>query len=303
MEEIYDTIILGGGAAGFSASIYTARYNLKTLVIAKEIGGTTNLAHEIENWPGFIGSGIELMNNFKEHSEKLGVEIVQTEIVSIEKKDNLFIIKDSSRNYIGKTIIITLGSEHKKLNIPGEEEFLGKGVSYCATCDGTFFRNKEVIVIGGANSAASAALYLSTMAKKVYISYRKEKMRCEPISLEKLNKRENVEFVYNSIPLEILGDSKTNKIKLSMINSDEEKEIDIDGVFIEIGSTPLTKLVEGLGIKINNEGYIEIDKEMRTSIDGVFAAGDITNNVFKQVVTASGDGAIAAKSAYEYLDK
>lgn len=230
MEEIYDTIILGGGAAGFSASIYTARYNLKTLVIAKEIGGTTNLAHEIENWPGFIGSGIELMNNFKEHSEKLGVEIVQTEIVSIEKKDNLFIIKDSSRNYIGKTIIITLGSEHKKLNIPGEEEFLGKGVSYCATCDGTFFRNKEVIVIGGANSAASAALYLSTMAKKVYISYRKEKMRCEPISLEKLNKRENVEFVYNSIPLEILGDSKTNKIKLSMINSDEEKEIDIDGV-------------------------------------------------------------------------
>lgn len=303
MEEIYDTIILGGGAAGFSASIYTARYNLKTLVIAKEIGGTTNLAHEIENWPGFIGSGIELMNNFKEHSEKLGVEIVQTEIVSIEKKDNLFIIKDSSRNYIGKTIIITLGSEHRKLNIPGEEEFLGKGVSYCATCDGTFFRNKEVIVIGGANSAASAALYLSTMAKKVYISYRKEKMRCEPISLEKLNKRENVEFVYNSIPLEILGDSKTNKIKLSMINSDEEKEIDIDGVFIEIGSTPLTKLVEGLGIKINNEGYIEIDKEMRTSIDGVFAAGDITNNVFKQVVTASGDGAIAAKSAYEYLDK
>lgn len=303
MEEIYDTIILGGGAAGFSASIYTARYNLKTLVIAKEIGGTTNLAHEIENWPGFIGSGIELMNNFKEHSEKLGVEIVQTEIVSIEKKDNLFIIKDSSRNYIGKTIIITLGSEHRKLNIPGEEEFLGKGVSYCATCDGTFFRNKNVIIIGGANSAASAALYLSTMAKKVYISYRKEKMRCEPISLEKLKKRENVEFVYNSIPLEILGDSKTNKIKLSMINSDEEKEIDIDGVFIEIGSTPLTKLVEGLGIKINNEGYIEIDKEMRTSIDGVFAAGDITNNVFKQVVTASGDGAIAAKSAYEYLDK
>lgn len=303
METIYDTIILGGGAAGFSASIYTARYNLKTLVIAKEIGGTTNLAHEIENWPGFIGSGIELMNNFKEHSEKLGVEIVQTEIVSIEKEDNLFIIKDSSKSYVGKTIIITLGSEHRKLNIPGEEEFLGKGVSYCATCDGTFFRNKEVMVIGGANSAASAALYLSTMAKKVYISYRKEKMRCEPISLEKLKKRENVEFIYNSIPLKILGDSKTNKIKLSMVKSNEENEIEIDGVFIEIGSTPLTKLVEELGIKINLEGYIEVDREMRTSLGGVFAAGDITNNVFKQVVTAAGDGAIAAKSAYEYLDK
>jgi thioredoxin reductase (NADPH) len=303
-EEIYDVLILGGGPAGLTAAIYAARYNLRTLIISKESGGTANLAPEIENWPGFIGSGISLMEKFKNQAEKFGAKIESGEIVSVKKEGGLFFVETASKIINGRSLIVALGTENKKLDIPGEKEFLGKGVSYCATCDGNFFRGKTVAVVGGANSAASAALYLSTICKKVYIFYRKHEMRCEPISLDKLKEKENVEIIYFAIPSEIIGDKKVQKIKVLIEEHERSKreiELELDGIFIEIGATPLTDVVKKLNLKIDCDGYIETDKEMKTSVEGVYAAGDNTNNTLKQIVTATGEGAIAAKAVYEHL--
>ena len=198
--EHYDCLILGAGPAGLTAAIYAGRYNMSTAIVAKSIGGTANLAGELENWPGYTGSGMELMKKFREQAEKFGAKILQAEITNIKKDENGFVIEVNKKEIHSKTLIITLGTEHRKLNVPGEKELLGKGVSYCATCDGNFFREKEVAVIGGANSAAKAALYLSDICKKVYIIYRREEMRCEPIIFEKLKKIKNIEFHYNSNP-------------------------------------------------------------------------------------------------------
>jgi thioredoxin reductase (NADPH) len=304
MEKIYDVLILGAGPAGLTAAIYAARYNLNTLVISKDFGGTANLAPELENWPGFIGSGIELMNKFKEQAESFGAKFHEGEISNVQKEGDYFVAQVNQEKIKGKSIIVCLGTEHKKLDIFGEKEFLGKGVSYCATCDGNFFRNKTVTVVGGANSAASAALYLSTICKKVYILYRKHEMRCEPISLNKLKEKKNVEIIYFARPTEILGEKKVKKVKAIVEEPGKEKkeiELEIDGIFIEIGATPLTDVIKKLNIQLNCDGYIDTDKAMKTTIEAIFAAGDNTNNSLKQVVTASGEGAVAAKSAYEYL--
>ncbi len=304
MEEVYDVLILGGGPAGLTAAIYDARYNLSTMVITKGTGGTANLAPEIENWPGFIGSGIELMQKFREQAELFGAKIKETEIESVRKEQEIFIVKAGQEEIRGRTVIIALGTEHRKLDVPGEKEFLGKGVSYCATCDGNFFRGKTVAVVGGANSAASAALYLSTITKKTYILYRRHEMRCEPVSLDKLREKENVEIIYFARPLEIFGEKRVNKMKILVEDPDKEQkelELEMDGVFIEVGATPLTNVIKSLDLRLNCDGYIETDKEMRTNIGGAFAAGDNTNNSLKQIVTATGEGAIAAKSVHEYL--
>lgn len=304
MEKEYDVLILGGGPAGLTAAIYAARYNLSTIVISKDIGGTANLAPEIENWPGFIGSGMELMQKIKEQAKGFGVEFMQGEIHSVERLQKLFKITVGEKELFGKTIILALGTEHKKLDIKGEKEFLGKGVSYCATCDGNFFRNKNVVVVGGANSAASAALYLSTLAKKVYILYRKHEMRCEPISLNKLKEKGNVEIVYFAKPLEIRGENKVTNIKVLIEELDKPEktiELNVDGVFIEIGAKPVTDIIKNLGIELDCDGYLKTDKEMKTSAEGIFAAGDNTDNTLKQIVTAAGEGAVAAKTVQEYL--
>ena len=305
MEEIYDLVILGGGPAGLTAAIYAGRYNMKTLIVAKSIGGTANLAGEIENWPGYIGSGTELMTKFKEQAEKFGVEFMEEEIESVQKVKKEFVLNLFGKKVHGKSLIVALGTENRQLNIPGEKEFLGKGVSYCATCDGNFFRNKEVAVIGGADSAAKAALYLSDICKKVHIIYRRHEMRCEPVSLNEICGKENVEIHYYSNPTEIIGKSVVKELKI-VTDWPEKKAtehvIAVDGIFIEIGATPAVKVVESLGLKVVKD-YIITDKNTSTNIKGVFAAGDVTNNSLKQVVTAAGEGAIAAKMAHEYLMK
>lgn len=303
MEEIYDSIVLGGGPAGLTAAIYAGRYNLKTLVVAKSFGGTANLAGEIENWPGYAGPGIKLMNDIKNQAEKFGAEFLEAEIMHVEKNENGFALSLSDKQIQAKTLIIALGTEHRQLNIPGEKEFLGKGVSYCATCDGNFFKNKIVAVIGGADSAAKAALYLSTICKKIHIIYRRHEMRCEPISLSEICKRENIEIHYHSDPIEITGEGTVKNLKIITDWPDKDKVehiIPIDGIFIEIGAIPTNEIVKGLGLEMDN-GYIVTDKETKTNIEGIFAAGDVTNNYFKQVVTASSEGAIAAKKVHEYL--
>ena len=301
-EKIYDLIILGGGPAGLTAAIYAGRYNLKTLVVAKSFGGTANLAGEVENWPGYVGPGIELMNNIKNQAGKFGAEFLEGEIMSVEK-DNDFILNLSDKKICGKTIIIALGTEHRQLNVPGEKEFLGKGVSYCATCDGNFFRDKTVAVVGGADSAAKAALYLSSICKKIHIIYRRHEMRCEPISLSKICKQDNIEIHYHSDPVEITGENTVKELKIITDWPDKgkvEHVIPVDGVFIEIGATPTNEVVKNLGLDMK-DGYIITDKETKTNVAGIFAAGDVTNNFLKQVVTAASEGAIAAKMVHEYL--
>lgn len=313
MVDSYDLIILGGGPAGLTAAIYAGRYNIKTLVIAKSFGGTANLAGEIENWPGFMGSGIELMGNFKEQAKKFGANFLEADIEKVGVSDSrgfgvsgkLFTLNVDKKIIYGKSLVIALGTENRKLNIPGEKEFLGKGVSYCATCDGNFFRGKNVAVVGGADSAAKAALYLSDICKKVHIIYRKHEMRCEPISLSKICKKGNIEIHYFSNPIEILG---KNVVKGLKIKTDEpekdsvESVIDVDGVFIEVGAIPAKEIVKSLDLEIEKD-YIVTDKNAKTNVEGVFAAGDVTNNSLKQVVNAAGEGAVAAKGVHEYLMK
>ncbi len=298
----FDLIIIGAGPAGLTAGIYAARSGLNVGVISKDIGGTTNSILLLENWPGFNGKGTDLMKQFYEQlKEYKSVEFIMSDVENVKKQGDSFIIKTKKNDFEAKAVILSTGTERKKLNIPGEEELTGKGVSYCVTCDAFFFKGKTVGVIGGSDCAAISALALSDLVKKVYIIYRGQKLRCEDINHERLKKKSNVEMVYNAIPKKIIGDNKVKAIEIE--EKSKKKKIELDGIFVEIGSIPLNKFAKNLNLKLDKEGYIEVNEDMETSVKGVFAAGDITNQKLKQVVVASGQGSIAAKNAYSYISK
>jgi thioredoxin reductase (NADPH) len=301
--EHYDVLILGGGPAGLVAALYASRYNLKTAIIAKSFGGTMNLAGKVENWPGFVGSGAELGKKFKKHAEKFGARFLEADVNRVTKDENGFVFEVDEREIHGKTLIVTLGTEHRKLNVPGEKEFLGKGVSYCVTCDANFFKGKNVAVVGGADSAAKAAIYLSGIAKKVHVIYRRGEMRCEPISLKKIKNTKNIEIHYFANPTQIMGNKKVEAIEIEQTADGKTKKtkIDVDGVFAEIGATPVNEIVRELGLKMIGD-YIITDKDAKTNVEGVFAAGDNTNNKLKQIITAASEGAVAAYGAFQYLE-
>ncbi len=291
---MYDVIILGGGPAGIAASIYSQRYQLKTILITKNIGGMIQDSHIIENYPGFKNiSGMELADKFKEHLESLNIETKQAEIINIEKNDSFVLTDKENNKYETKNIILALGTEKRKLNIKGEDKFLGKGVSYCYTCDSPFFKDKTVAVVGGSDSAAKASLLLANYAKKVYIIYRKEKLRCEPHYLEKI-KNKNIEILNNTQVLEIKGKEFVESAQLS-----NNQELKLDGLFIEIGTIPLTDLAKKLNIELDKNNYIKVNQDQQTNIPGIYAAGDITNQKLKQIITAAAQGAIAANSIFE----
>jgi thioredoxin reductase (NADPH) len=297
---MYDLIIIGAGSAGLASAIYAARYKLKTLVICKDIGGVILEAYKVENYPGFKAiSGIDLMNKFKKQAEELGVKIIEDEVIDI-KKNNNFKINTKQKSFESKTIIIAMGSKRRKLDVPGSDEFSGKGVSYCATCDGPLFKNKIVGVVGGSDSAANAAQLLADYAKKVYIIYRKEKLRAEPLLVEQINKNKKIEIINNTNITEIKGDKM-----ISSVIFDSGKEFKLDGLFIEIGILPNNEIAKKLGVKLDKEGHIIVDKAQKTNINGVYAAGDITNasNKFEQLTTATAEGSIAANSVYEFVKK
>ncbi len=301
MKDEYDVIIIGGGPSGSTAAIYLGRYARKTLVISKDFGSLGS-AGEIENWPGTLSiSALELFNNFQNHAKEYGVDFILSEVQDIKKNKNGFLVKVDGKEIISKTLILANGTVHKKLEIPGEEEFLGRGVSYCATCDGMFFKRKKVTIIGGADSAAKSALYLSNICEKVTIIYRKSSLRCENIYMERIKNKKNIEIIYDAVPVEIIGKEKVEKIKIK--NNNKEQIIETDGIFIEIGTLPCKKMSDCLNVEVNDNNYIKVDKSMRTNIEGVFAAGDITDGPLKQIITSSSDGAIAAYSAHEYLQK
>lgn len=293
---MYDIIILGGGPAGLNAALYAARSNLKVLLISKILGGAIAEAHKVENWLGTKSiSGMELVNSFVEHVKNYKVDIKEEDIKGVRKKDSYFEVNGV---YKTKKIIIALGTERRKLNVEGEAGFLGKGVSYCATCDGAFFKNKIVGVVGGANSAADAALALADIAKKVYVIYRGESLRAEPKRVELISKNKKIEVMCCVNIKEIKGEKMMKSILL-----DNGKEIAMDGLFVEIGSVPATTIAKELGVELSADGCIKVDERQSTNIKGVYAAGDITcsSNRFKQVITAASEGAIAARSAYEEI--
>ncbi len=308
-KNIYDTIIIGSGCAGCTAAIYATRYKLKTLMIGKDFGLLAEAA-EVENFPGFKKiSGIELLKKFHEHCKALGVEILQEEVTKIvkDKKENLFKVFTRENEYFGKTIIIAIGLARRKLNIPGEEKLIGRGISYCATCDAAFTKDKVAAVVGGADSAAMAALLIAKYAKKVYIFYRRAALRAQPYLVDRIKKEKKIEVVYNSNVIEAIGEKKLERVKLkiSKENGEEEiKEIPLSFLFIEIGSVPNTVLLKDLNIKLDERNFIVCNEKQETSTSGIFACGDITNNIIlRQAITAAAQGAVAAYSAYLFLQK
>lgn len=290
---MYDTIIVGGGAAGLTAAIYAARYNLKTLVIYKEFGGSIVDASIVENFPGFKGiSGIELMKKMKEQAKNLGVEFHDGEVIDIKNKFEV-VIKDGKK-FKGKTLILALGTRRRKLNLPNEDNYVGKGISYCATCDAPFYKDKIVAVVGSGNAAALAVLLLKQYAKKIYWLIRKDNFKAEPIRIEKIKKLSKVEIIKKVNVKKINGDGLLTDVDL-----DNGKNLKIDGLFVEIGGFPSANVAKLLGVKLDEKGYIITNDKQETNVEGVFAAGDVTNFFLKQLTTACSQGAVAGTSAYK----
>ncbi len=306
-EKVYDVAVIGGGPAGMTATLFCARYNLRVALVFSKLGGAMAEAHIIENYPGFksIG-GMELAEKmFEQVASYSNVEVVMDEVIDARKDGELFVLTTREREIKSRALILAVGMQRRKLSVKGEEEFLGRGVSYCATCDGMFFRDKVVAVIGGGDAAFDAILFLSNIARKVYLIHRREEFRAEEIKVEAAKKLNNVEFILNSVVEELDGKDKLERIKVKNIKTNEEKWLDVDGLFIEIGSVPSAVLAQKLGVELDEHGFIKVNSDMSTNVGGVFAAGDITTasaNV-RQVATAVGEGAIAGVSAYLYLKK
>ncbi len=300
---IYDLIILGAGPAGLSASIYASYHKLNHLVIGDIFGGTASEAARIKNWPGSeVISGAELMQRFQHHAEGLGGKIVQAKITGLIKKDGLFEVKADGQSYQTKSLIVALGTRRRKMNIPGEEKLLGKGVSYCATCDSIFFKDKIVAVVGGGNSAAMAATLLAERSAKVFLVYRGSELRCEPAVADQLKVNPKITIIYNTNVLAVNGEIKVESISLDA-DYQGNKILKTDGIFVEIGAMPSSELLDQLGIKLNEQGYINVDQWGKTNIPGVYAAGDIISNTpgFNQIITAAADGATAVNAVYKHL--
>ncbi len=301
---IYDTIIIGGGSTGFSAAMYAGRLNLKTLVLVENMGGTLTIAGNVENWPGIKSiDGYDLADKIKEHAMEYDIEVIEKRATEIKKDKALFTVKTQDQSFQTKTIIIATGTKVKKLDIKGEDKFANKGVHYCALCDGPLYKQKTLCVVGGGDSAAKGALVLSEWGKKVYLIYRGDKITPEPVNMKRIEKKvkENkIEIITNTNLIEINGKDKVTSI---LLDRPANKKMDMDGIFIEIGHIPLSDLVKPLGVKTNQKGEIIIDKNANTNIPGIFAAGDVVDGHFKQAITGSAEGVLAAYSAYEFVNK
>lgn len=296
-----DLIIIGAGPAGLSAAVYCSRYKLDVIVLGKEVGGRAAETHKIENYLGFPSiNGFELGQKFKEHAASMGAKIELVMVKSVKKIANGFEVFTENKSFQAHNVLFASGSEYRKLKIPGEDQFKGKGVSYCATCDGPFFRNKTVAVVGGGNSAAAAAILLSQYAEKVYIFYRGEKLKCFPTNLDQIAKNPKIEIVCGYNLKEIKGENVVTSIVLDKPYMDNP-EIDLNGVFIEIGHDPSVELAMEVGVELDENNYIKTQPNQSTNVEGVYAAGDLTTNSigFRQIITAAAEGAIASLAIYE----
>jgi thioredoxin-disulfide reductase len=298
---VYDAIIIGGGFAGLSAAIYSARYNLKTLVIAKQPGGAIVNATHVENYPGYVSiSGIELMQKFEEQAKSVGAEIMIDDVIGVMKHKEGFKVETEEKEFLSKTVIMAMGTERRKLDVPGAKEYESKGIHYCATCDGAFYKGKTVAVIGGSNSSAHAAMLLSRFAKQVYILYRGEEMRCEPILCTNMQQLGNITMIFNTNVVQLKGGKFLEKALLDK-PFNGSTELALDGLFVEIGSVPSSAIAKQLGVELTKEGEIKANIQCETNVKGVFAAGDVTNTPLRQGIIAAAQGVKAATSAYIML--
>ena len=304
LENLYDIAIVGSGPASFSASIYASRYRLKNIIFGRQMGGTISDTHKVCNYPGVSDiSGLELATRMYEQTKEQVAEISLESVKDIKKENNIFkLITDADKEYYSKTVIIATGTKRNKLALPREELFLGKGLSYCATCDGMFYKDKVVAVIGGSNAATMAASMLSDIAKQVYIIYRGTELRGEPAWIEVVETKENITVLFETLVIGLEGTDRLERVKLSKAYKNSSY-LDVDGVFVEIGSEPNIVLPMKLGLELDERQYIKVEKDQSTNIEGIWAAGDCTtaSNDFRQVVTAVAEGAIAANSIYVYL--
>jgi len=304
-EKIYDVIIIGAGPAGMTAAVYTSRANLSTLMMERGVpGGQMANTEEIENYPGFDSIlGPDLSNKMFDHAKKFGAEYAYGDIKEIVDGKEYKTVIAGKKEYKARAIIITTGAEYKKIGVPGEQELGGRGVSYCAVCDGAFFRDKELVVIGGGDSAVEEGVYLTRFALKVTIVHRRDELRAQKILQDRAFANEKISFIWNTTLKEINGtDGKVSGVTLVNTQNGEESDFKTDGVFIYIGMLPLTKPFANLGIT-NENGYIETNDVMETKVPGIFAAGDVREKTLRQVVTATGDGSIAAQAVQHYVEE
>lgn len=302
---MYDFLIIGAGCAGASAGMYGSRLNLKTAMIAELPGGLITTTHLVENWPGIKSiSGPDLASSLVDHATSFGAELINQRVMDVKKavenptegSQSGYIVKTGSSEYKAKSILFATGTKHRKLNVPGEKEFKNKGVSYCALCDGAFYKGKTVCIVGGGDSAAKEALFLSQHAEKVYILVRGEVLKAEPVNSDRVSKNDKIEVKFNTEISEILGTEKVENIKLK-----SGEIMEMDGVFVAIGHLALSEIAEMLGVELNEKKEIKINRKSETNLPGIFAAGDVTDTGFKQAITGSAEAVTASYYAAEYL--
>lgn len=299
MSEILDLVICGGGAAGLTSAVYAARSGLYFVLIdiSSSMGSQITQTSDVDNYTGFEKvNGMELVMKFYEHAKALNAPMVNDEVQEIAKENGIFTVKCAQGEYKTRTVIYCSGASHRELGIKGEKELLGRGVGYCAVCDGFFYRNKTVVVVGGGNTAVTDALYLSKICKKVILVHRRDSLRAEKILTERLENAENVEIMFNSEVSEILGEKSANGVLLK-----NGEKLDCDGVFIAVGIVPRSETVKDLA-ELDNNGYIVADESGKTSLDGLFAAGDVRTKELRQIITACSDGANCVDSVNKFLD-
>ena len=304
LNRPYDVVVVGQGAAAFAGALYAARYQIKTLVVGEVFGGETATGGLIENYPGYVGiDGGDLMINMKEQVTRYGVSIVDERVETIARNGDCFDVRTSEDTYQGTAVILAVGRERRKLGLPHEDEWTGKGVSFCATCDAPLYRGKVAAVVGGGDAAVKGAVLLGKYASKVYVIYRGERFsRPEPVNLQKLGESPNVESVFRTNVVELRGvDGLTGVLLDQQYNG--SLELDLDGLFLEIGADPRVELAQDLGVELNERNEIKVDREMRTNVHGVFAAGDVADasGDLKQTITAAAQGAVAATTAYAHV--
>lgn len=303
MKHIYDLVIIGGGPAGYTAALYASRAGLDSVLIEKlSAGGQMALTGEIDNYPGFEEGvdGLTLGFKMQQGAERFGAVTEYAEVLSVDFGEEIKRIETTSGTFLGKTVIVSTGANPRELGLSNEAQLMGRGVHYCAHCDGRFYKNKTVVVVGGGNSAAADALYLSRLAEKVILVHRRDKLRATKIYHEPLMKAENIEFMWNSSVREILAENRVNGVVIKNKETGDETEIPCDGVFVSIGRKPATQFLNG-ALDLDEGGYIVADESTKTNVEGVYAVGDVRTKALRQIVTAVADGAVAVHYAEEYL--
>lgn len=303
MEHVYDMIIIGGGPAGYTAALYAARAGLDAVLIEKAgAGGQMALTDVIDNYPGFDEGidGFTLGMKMKNGAERFGVKTILEQVNSVDFKNDVKVVNTAGKTYFAKTVVVSTGADPNELGVKNEREYIGKGIHYCAHCDGRFYKDKTVMVVGGGNTAVADALFLARFAKKVYVVHRRDTFRAEKILVDPLLHAENVEVLWNSVPVEFTAEERISGALIKNIVTNQEIKVPVDGVFVSIGRKPVTYFLEG-SVSLDDKGYIIADETCRSSVDGVYAVGDVRTKPLRQIVTAAADGAVAVHFAVEYL--